>query len=210
LRAGFAIGLLGALLALSTPVHADQSWQFRVLLDDSEIGTHDYRIAERDDERRVEIDARFIVTFLAVEVYRYVHTATERWHGNCLDNIDSRTDDNGDLIAVHGKSSGGRFEVRTSTAATTTPGCMMSFAYWNPVFLSQRHLLNSQTGEVMDVHVDAMGDETLTVRGVPTATRHYALHGSNLRLDLWYTQDGRWVQLESRTSRGSLLKYVLR
>jgi hypothetical protein len=183
MKSGVAPLLLGALLALATPARADQSWQFRVLLDDSEIGTHDYRIAERDGGRRVQIDARFIVTFLAVEVYRYVHTATERWRGNCLDNIDSRTDDNGALIAVHGKSSGGRFEVKTSAASTTTPGCMMTFAYWNPAFLSQPHLLNSQTGEVMDVHADAVGDETLAVRAVPTPTR---------------------------TSRGSLLKYVLR
>jgi len=42
------------------------------------------------------------------------------------------------------------------------------------------------------------------------STRRYALHGPDLRIDLWYTADGRWVQLESRTSRGGILKYVLR
>ena len=53
-------------------------------------------------------------------------------------------------------------------------------------------------------------DETVTVRNIPMSTRRYALHGPNLRIDLWYAADGRWVQLESRTSRGSILKYVLR
>jgi len=202
--------LLLAALLLSTGARADQSWRFRVLLDGSEIGTHDFRVAEREGERRVQIDAKFIVTFLAVEVYHYVHSATERWRGNCLDAIDSRTDDNGDLIAVHGASSGDRFVVQAPKASTTTPGCMMSFAYWNPAFLSAGRLLNSQTGEVTDVHVDKLPDETVTVQNIPMSTRRYALHGPNLRIDLWYTADGRWVQLETRTSRGSILKYVLR
>ena len=201
--------LLVATLPLSTPAYGDQSWAFRVLLDDSEIGIHEYRIAEREGERRVQIDAKFIVTFLAIEVYRYAHTATERWRGNCLDTIESRTDDNGELLAVRGSAKGDRFEVRGS-AASATPGCMMSFAYWNPVMLRQSHLLNSQTGEVMDVRVENLPDETVAVRGVPTPTRRYALHGDKLRIDLWYASDGRWVQLESRTSRGSLLRYVLR
>jgi hypothetical protein len=202
--------LLVAALLLPTGARADQLWSFRVLLDGSEIGTHDFRVAEREGERRVQIDARFIVTFLAVEVYRYVHSATERWRGNCLEAIDSRTDDNGDLIAVHGTSRGDRFTVQAPKASTTMPGCVMSFAYWNPAFLSQGRLLNSQTGEVTEVHVEKLQEETVTVRNVPMSTRRYALHGPNLRIDLWYTADGRWVQLESRTSRGSILKYVLR
>ena len=202
--------LLVAALLLPTGARADQLWSFRVLLDDSEIGTHDFRVAEREGERRVQIDARFIVTFLAVEVYHYVHSATERWRGDCLDAIDSRTDDNGDLIAVHGTSRGDRFMVQAPKASTTTPGCVMSFAYWNPAFLSQGRLLNSQTGEVTEVQVEELPDETVKVRNIPMSTRRYALHGPNLRIDLWYTADGRWVQLESRTSRGSLLKYVLR
>jgi len=202
--------LLVAALLLPTGAHADQLWSFRVLLDGSEIGTHDFRVAEREGERRVQIDARFIVTFLAVEVYHYVHSATERWHGDCLDAIDSRTDDNGDLIAVHGAARGDRFTVQAPKASTTTPGCVMSFAYWNPAFLSQGHLLNSQTGEVTAVNFEELPDETVTVRNIPMSTRRYALHGPNLRIDLWYAADGRWVQLESRTSRGSILKYVLR
>lgn len=202
--------LLVAALLLPSGARADQLWSFRVLLDGSEIGTHDFRVAEREGGRRVQIDARHIVTFLAVEVYHYVHSATERWRGNCLDAIDSRTDDNGDLIAVHGTSRGDRFTVQAPKASTTTPGCVMSFAYWNPAFLSQGRLLNSQTGEVTEVHVEKLPDETVAVRNIPMATRRYALHGPNLRIDLWYTADGRWVQLESRTSRGSILKYVLR
>jgi hypothetical protein len=207
---GAPILLFAALLPLSTLASADQSWRFRVLLDDEEIGLHDFRVAERDGDRRVQIDAKFSVAFLAVEVYHYVHTATERWHGNCLDTIEARTDDNGEVIAVRGASRGERFEVEGAGAATTTIGCVMSFAYWNPAMLRQSRLLNSQTGEVVDVHVEKLADETVAVRGAPAATHRYALHGPNLRIDLWYAlDDGRWVQLESRTSRGSLLRYLI-
>lgn len=204
------LSLLAGLLAASNCAHADQRWRFRVLLDDSDIGTHEFRLVDRDGDRRVESDARFAVTFLAVEVYRYMHTAIERWHGGCLDSIDARTDDNGEVIDVRGNANGGGFEVRGPAGlAKVGQACMMSFAYWNPVFLGQKHLLNAQTGEVVDVDVERIGDETLVVRGAPTPVRRYALHGPKLRIDLWYTPDWRWVQLESRTSRGNLLRYVL-
>jgi hypothetical protein len=75
--------------------------------------------------------------------------------------------------------------------------------------LGATRLLNSQTGELLPVRVDARGTERVTVAGrsVP-ATRH-RLSAPELQIDLWYA-DGRWVALEAPTPGGRVLRYELR
>jgi hypothetical protein len=202
--------LLAATLAPGlAPASAEREWRFRVLLDGSEVGTHSFRVAERDGERRVASDARFAIKLLFINAYTYVHEARERWQGDCLAELDSRTDDNGRRIAVRGASDGERFQVEGAGARARLPGCVMSFAYWNPAMLTQPRLLNVQTGELTDVRIEPLGEETLRVRGAPTSARRYALHAPKFRIDLWYADGASWVQLESRTEGGRMLRYEI-
>ena len=52
----------------------------------------------------------------------------------------------------------------------------MTFAYWNPDFLSQRQLLNQQTGEYVDVEVEQLGTESLEVRGEAVIATRFIGH----------------------------------
>lgn len=201
--------LAAALLPGLALANVEREWRFRVLLDGSEIGTHTFRVAERDGERRVDSDARFKVRLFFIDAYTYAHEARERWQGECLTGLESRTDDNGKRIAVRGAGDGARFEVERAGARARHPGCVMSFAYWNPAMLKQPQLLNVQTGELTDVRVEPLGEETLRVRGAPTSTRRYALHAPKVRIDLWYAAGESWVQLESRTESGRMLRYEI-
>lgn len=184
-------------------------WRFRVLLDDREVGTHDFRVEERKGERRVESDARFTVKFLFFEAYRYAHHSSEIWRGDCLSALTARTDDNGERIEVRGTSNGTLFEVKSAGTRYQLPGCVMSFAYWNPAMLEQQRLINVQTGELTDVRIERLGRESIRVRGAATNTRRYAVHAPKFRIDLWYAADQRWVQLESRTESGRMLRYEI-
>ncbi len=55
---------------------------------------------------------------------------------------------------------------------------------------------------------EPLGEETLSVRGAPLNARRYAVHPPKFRIDLWYA-DANWVQLESRTDGGQLLRYEI-
>ncbi len=192
-----------------TPAGASQEWRFKVLLDDSEVGTHRFQVEERDGERRVQSSARFTVKFLFFDAYTYVHEARERWQGNCLAAIESRTDDNGERLSVRGTRKDDRFEVATQDGREALPGCVMSFAYWNPAMLGQARLLNAQTGEFNDVRVEPLGEEIIEVRDRTVPARRYALHARDFRIDVWYAAGTQWVQLESRTEGGRLLRYLI-
>lgn len=201
--------MLAVLAPAAALASTGQEWQFRVLLDDREVGSHRFRVSDGGGERRVESDARFTVKLLFIDAYTYAHQARERWQGDCLTAIESRTDDNGEQLAVRGTRTARSFEVAAGKVQADLPACVMSFAYWNPAMLRQARLLNAQTGEFVAVRVEALGEESLTVRGQPLAAHRYALHAPEFRIDVWYAADRDWVQLESRTEGGRLLRYLI-
>ena len=187
----------------------DREWNFRVLLDGEEIGWHRYVVRGDGESTEVESRAQFDVRFLFLNAYRYRHEARERWRGACLDELESRTETNGTVEEVAALTRDSTLVVAGPSGDARLPGCVMSFAYWDPRILRAARLLNSQTGALLPVRVDEHGTERVSVAGrsIP-ATRH-RLSAPDLQIDLWYA-DGRWVALEAPTPGGRLLRYELK
>jgi hypothetical protein len=154
---------------------------FAVYLDEQRIGEHRFTLVERGAERELVSEARFRVSVLGIPAYRYTHQATERWRGDCLQSLASRTDDDGKPYRVDWRSAS---------------GCTMSFAYWNPRILGERALLNAQTGELEPVRVEPLGDG------------RWRLAGGKLAIELRY-EGSRWVALDTITAGGRRLRYRL-
>jgi len=171
-------------------------WNFRALLDNKPIGSHRFVLSADGDARTLLSEARFAVKFFGITAYRYQHTATEHWRGNCLDALTSTTNDDGKASKVH-------------LDATELTGCPMSFAYWNPLIRRQARLLNAQTGEFESVQVSRVGDGTLPVRGTPTAATHWRITGPAQPIDVWYSLQGDWIGLDSTVAGGRKLSYRL-
>ena len=64
-----------------------------------------------------------------------------------------------------------------------------------------------EDGEIIDVSVSERGRETVMVAGEPVEATRY-LMDSDIDVDLWYDDAGRWVKL-SFTARGQEIEYVL-
>jgi hypothetical protein len=193
----------------AAPAAPDREWNFRVLLDDREVGWHRYVVRGDGESTEVHSRAQYDVRFLLVNAYRYRHQARERWRGACLDGLESRTETNGTVEEVAAVAQGDGLAVAGPTGDARLPGCVMSFAYWDPRILNASRLLNSQTGALLPVRIEARGTERIAVgdRSVP-ATRH-RLSAPGLQIDLWYADD-RWVALEAPTPGGRVLRYELR
>jgi hypothetical protein len=214
-RAGPAIALACAIATsavASTPaaaVHeAGRQWHFRVLLDDEVVGWHRYEVRAVDDHTEVESRAQFDVRILFVNAYRYRHEARERWRGVCLEDLESRTVTNGTVEEVDAVATDEALVVARRSGETRLPGCVMSFAYWDPRILQADRLLNPQTGEWLPVRVEARGTEQLNVDGQTVAATRHRISAPELQIDVWYA-DGRWVGLEAETRGGRLLRYEL-
>jgi hypothetical protein len=203
--------LLAALLFVTalSPAHAElNAWNFRVLLDGREIGRHEFTLRGMGEERELRSEARFDVRVLYVSVYRYLHEAVERWNGNCLQSLVSRTETNGESQSVSAAARGNHLAVERPQGRDEHEGCVMSFAYWNPQILKERRLLNSETGELLPVRITPQGDETVEVRGQRLAAQRHRIIAPSLQIDLWYA-GGRWIALEAPAKGGRRLRYEL-
>lgn len=202
-------------LALTTPspssadMNAAAMWNFDVYIDDKMVGTHQFRVLENGDETTVKSEASFKYKFLFVTAYQYEHRADERWAGNCLVELDARTNANGKEVEVSGERSTSGFVVDKSDTPTELPHCVMTFAYWNPEFLQQSRLLNPQTGEYLDVNVEKIGSETLDIQGESVAATRFSLTAEKLDLTLWYSDTDKWLALESVAKGGRIIRYEL-
>ena len=208
------------LLTASVTASPSQSsqWQFKVLLDNREIGTHHFTLSESNGRQTIQTEARFDVKVLFVNLYRYRHQSTEVWQGNCLRSIDSETDANGkpflvkgDLVKgdlVSGQSNDNYFQVNTAGTEKKLPSCIMTFAYWNPDFLSEDKLLNSQTGIYEEVTITRLGEESLLLNGEAVAAVKYLIDLKAGPITLWYSaNDFHWLALESVAAGGRILRY---
>ncbi len=213
--------LCASLLACAS-AHAQQ-WNFQVFLDDKPIGHHHYTLRASGvsgeggvggAERELKTEARFDVKVLFINAYRYMHDANERWRGNCLARLTARTDDNGEHSEVAAEQQGERVTV-SSTAATvrgrdSADGCLMTYAYWNADILRQTRLLNTQTGKIETVNIAALGEDKITVRGVPVAAQRYRIGGGKYAIELWYGADKAWLALQTTLDSGRKLRYQLK
>jgi hypothetical protein len=192
----------------------DKNWQFTVYLDGDEIGFHNFSIIQKEEYQEIYSSARFNVKFLFINAYSYKHDNVELWQGQCLNSINAVTDDNGDLYNVSGEAEHGAFIVNTTEndygeKQNQYLPCIKTFAYWDPEFLKETSLLNSQTGEMVEVDSEFIGNDTLKYKGEEITARHYRLHGKDLQIDLWYSVDNHWLALESLTESGRVVRYAM-
>lgn len=198
-----------ALLLSSGVEAASKEWRFRVYLDDREIGYHHFLLTENSSETRLTTRAELEVTFLRIPVFSYTHENTERWNDGCLESIASVTDENGELYRVEGDAAADGFRITTNAGESLLPDCISTFAYWDRSFLQRKSLLNSQTGEYVDVEVDYIGEHRISAGNTTLPAHQYRLQGEDLELELWYSQDGDWLALQSNVEGGRLLRYEI-
>jgi len=202
---------LGVALPTAGTLAAEQPrmWNFRTFLDDKPIGYHRFTLTRQDDLHELKSEARFEIKILLLRAYRYVHDAAETWEGECLIGMKASTNDNGKRSTVNAKSSFQDLVVTTAKDRELLPGCIMSFAYWNPKILTQSRLLNAQTGQFEAVNIALLGEEVIRVRDKAVTARRYRITGPKNPIDLWYAADGEWLALESIVDRKYRLRYTL-
>lgn len=186
------------------------SWQFDVFLDDSKIGYHHFSRETIDGAEHISSEAEFNVRFMFFTVYHYRHSNQEQWRNGCLLKLESKTDDNGDQLFVKLNRDRQQTHIETANSKTESNECIRSFSYWNLSQLDTSPLLNSQTGELMDVSLRKLGKDTLPGQQAGIETNRYQLVGKDIEIDLWYTQDHQWLALQSTTENGSRIRYQLK
>lgn len=204
-----ALSVLVSLMPTISTASVDREWNFKVYLDDKEIGYHRFSLKNQGENKLLSSEAEFDVTFLKIPFYSYAHSNNEIWSGQCLNKIAATTDDNGKPYQISGVISENNFILDTLSDRRVLPRCVSTFAYWDQSFLTRNQLLNSQTGEFLDVTSQLIGNETINAGSQQIAAMRYRLIAEDTQIDLWYSKDKQWLALESITDSGRVLRYII-
>jgi hypothetical protein len=191
-----------ALAADDAPAVRSHVYAFHALLDGQPIGEHRFTVVVDGADRKVTSEADFTVKFLGMSVFRYHHHADEQWKGDCLETLSSTTDDDGKPEKVRLERDGDTNRIATATGTTSAPGCLMSYAYWNPALRTQTRLLNPQTGKVDAVRIARVGGGTIPVDGKPVAATQWRIDAPESPIDVWVSDQGEWIGLDSMVDKG--------
>ena len=138
---------------------------------------------------------------LFVNILKYRHQNREVWEDGCLSKIESTTRSNKKKFKVSGSKDRYNFSIDTLAENTIHQGCLYTFAYWNPDFLLQDRLVNSQTGEIEEVTVSRLDTESKSLTG-------YLVNAKEGPIKVWYA-DETWIGLESTLKNGRTLRYQI-
>jgi len=205
---GLSVILLSSVVnAAESTLQPQTSWQFRVFLDEKEIGYHNVSLNTRQQVKQVSVEADFIVKFLFFTAFRYQHQTEETWVGSCLSEIQSSTNNNGENLFIQKISDTTGFTIRTHAGEQSLDGCVRSFAYWDLELLKAERLLNTQSGEMEQVELRDLGKSVLQFEGQNIPAFKYRLLLKDKHIDLWYSTDMDWLALQSETEGGYQLSY---
>lgn len=207
--------ILAAMLTLIAGLHPSrgnaataQQWNFRVLLDDRDIGYHRFELRPSATGFQMLTRAEFEVRFLRLKAFDYQHRNLETWRNGCLAAISTRTESNGERFQVDGQRNGEQFTVATQAGRTSWQECIGSFAYWDRSLLQRDRLLNPQTGELLAVRLEPLAPTRLTIGDLAVDVNRYRLTGKDLDITVAYTVAGdQWVALDSVLEGGRSLRY---
>lgn len=210
----FFFSLFTSICVANTPIvdtssylAGDQKLEFRVFLDDRQIGTHVVNIRQDGEKINVNVDADFEVKFLFYTAFEYAHQTKEVWQNSCLQSIEATTNNNGEDLFISGQVQDGIFQMESHKGNQAIEGCIRNFSYWHKPLLESDHLLNAQTADYEPTMLEKIGREQLVINERPFTSDKFRLTAGDKEVIVWYTPDGRWIALRSQTGDGHTISY---
>lgn len=194
-------------LAQTTPSDEEQL-DFRVYLDDREIGYHSIQLRRTPKGTEVSVVASFDIKILFFNAFSYRHNAEERWNGACLEEVRSETKYGGDQLYLRSEATETGLKIINQSREITLAGCIRSYAYWDLERLRTSRLLNTQTGEYQEVAMIDLGMTSLQIGSRNLMAVSYQLETEQGDITLWYGENQEWLGLQTRVRGNKILSYI--
>lgn len=195
--------------APSTALASPGDIAFSVWRKGERIGTHSVRFVQQGPVLAARSEIELTVKLAFITVFSYRQSAEDRWQNGNLISANYETEENGKETVVQARADGAKLVV-DGPMGTVRPniGTMSDVCFWNKAIVSQRRLIDSQTGEMATMDQEgALGIEQVDVAGRMVEAEHFRLAASKGRGgEVWYDKSGRLVQALIQT-RGETLSY---
>lgn len=182
--------------------------EFQVRRNGTPVGSHTVRFARDGGRLRTETRFEIAVNVLFITAYRYVYESKATWRDGCLLSLDAKTDENGDETVVRVSRDGDRLTISGPSGVSSVAASKLPTEHWDAAVLGRNAVINTITGRLSAVDIKQIGTEQVRgASGETISARHFAYTG-DLRNEVWYDDDGRWVKMRFSGNDGSTIEYV--
>jgi hypothetical protein len=188
LAVGVGFLIPGVALAAALPRLA-----FAVFRNGTKVGEHLISFSGDEANRTVSTDVSMTVKVGPVPVYKYKHTAVERWAGGKWVSVETTTNGNGKVYKASGRAMSGFVQITGPGGATRGPADAVPLSHWNQASFG-RPLFNQQEGKMLKVQCTRVGAGHWQVRG-------------DAEIDDFYDASGNWLALKGKLEDGSRMEY---
>lgn len=182
--------------------------RFNVLRKGNPFGTHSVIFENGPDNTLIANTEIGLKAGLGpITVFRYDHSSSEVWRDGELVAVEGESNDDGTKHAMKASLEGNKLEVEGTLYTGEAPAGIIPASHWNYAQTQTTQLLSTEDGEIYNVAVTPKGRETIEAGGETIEANRYFLD-SEIDVDLWYDDQGRWVKLAFE-ARGQEIEYVL-
>jgi hypothetical protein len=182
--------------------------EFDVLRDGGKFGTHILKFDRDGDTLTVDTDVELRVTLGPITLFEHLHDVTEKYTGDRLVWVGSRTKTGGKWKTLSVEAVSGGFNVKGEKFKGLVKDSIIPSTHWNEDQMRQGFLFSTETGESLPMKVTDRGIENIKAAGRSIEARRYDVD-SELDASFWYDAQGRWVKTAFE-AEGSKIEYVLR
>ncbi len=181
--------------------------RFEVRRNGDAVGFHTVRFEHFGSDLIVRTRFEIAITVLAIPVYTYLYTSTDVWRRGCLVALTAEVDDNGARVSVRANREGEALRVDGPRGSMLVPPSTFPTNHWHSGVLGSRQVLNTLTGTLDTVSITERQPITVPVNGAERSVRHFEYSG-DLRNDVWYDDQGRWLGMRFSGRDGSRIDVV--
>ena len=182
---------------------------FTVLRKGKPFGTHKLSFDRNESgELTVTTDVDLQVKFGPITAFRYRLDSVENWIDGKLVALNGKSNNDGRKGEVSAETVDDQLVVDSTEFDGALPLTTIPSSHWNRLQVYQDQMLSTETGEVLDIEVENLGDAVVTEGGQDVETPHYRQTSDHTE-DLWYDNQSRWVKLAFEV-RGQDIEYVLK
>lgn len=210
------LALAGFASAESAPVSDKRIWQpydgakisFDVLRKGKPFGKHIVSFDVQDDGAfTATTDVDLKVKIGPFTAFQYRLDSTETWRDGFLTGLSGKTNDDGDKAFVSAVLANGDLTIDGSAFKGSIPAGIIPSSHWNMDQIRSTEMLSTESGEVLAMQIIPKGRETLQIGGQQIEASRFLLD-SDIDIDLWYDDAGRWLKL-TFDARGQTIEYRL-
>jgi len=166
--------------------------QFAVYLGRRKVGDSSVRLSRSGNRVDAEIEVSLRLSILGIINFDYHLSNRESWQDGVLQEMRSRTNNNGPAEYANANRTGRGLEMDGSGYQGVVAGNPATTSYFTSDFLERGTWINTQNGKVFTPSIGRVGAANFTTSEGETPCTRYALRGG-VNSDLYYDRNFEWM-----------------